>query len=178
MRYDKNKLFEQAKQAIQEEGLVFIEEIVSFLPISKPTFYEYFPLDSDEMQTLRELIGSNKTEASKELFKNNCPLKKEENNLGYVYLIHCEGTNYYKIGMSSIGYKSRLSQMQSGCPFRLIMVHVVHSINYKAIEMKLHKKYKNNNHFLEWFTFTQEEVKKVIKDMSNISTKQMLLEFS
>jgi len=77
MRYDKNKLFEQAKQAIEEEGLVFIEEIVSFLPCGKTTFYDLFPADSEEMGTLKALIDDNKVNIKvglrKKWYKSEAP---------------------------------------------------------------------------------------------------------
>jgi hypothetical protein len=50
------KIFEKAKQVIEKHDLVFIEEIVSYLPISKATFYEYYPLESDELNELKTLL--------------------------------------------------------------------------------------------------------------------------
>lgn len=60
MAYDKAKIFEQAKQVISEHNLFFIEDIVAWLPISKPTFYEYFPVDSNELNTLKNMVADNK----------------------------------------------------------------------------------------------------------------------
>ena len=60
MAYDKVKIFEQAKEAILENKLFFIEDVVAFLPIAKKTYYEYFPLDSDESNELKELLEVNK----------------------------------------------------------------------------------------------------------------------
>ena len=60
MAYDKGKIFEQAKEAIQKNNLFFIEDIVAFLPISKKTYYEYFPLESDESNELKEMLELNK----------------------------------------------------------------------------------------------------------------------
>jgi hypothetical protein len=59
MKYNKEKLFEQAKQAVLKNNLIFIEEIVSFLPCSKQTFYDYFPLGSDELDELKAIIEDN-----------------------------------------------------------------------------------------------------------------------
>jgi len=61
MRYNKNKIYEQAEKAIKENNLFFIEDIIAWLPISKPTFYEYFPIDSYEINNLKELLDINKT---------------------------------------------------------------------------------------------------------------------
>jgi hypothetical protein len=62
MAYDRKKIFEQAKEVIVKNKLFFIEDIVAFLPISKPTFYEFFQVDSNEFNELKELLDSNKTE--------------------------------------------------------------------------------------------------------------------
>jgi hypothetical protein len=56
----KEKIFEQAKTEIVKHNLIFIEDLVAFVPIGKTTFYEYFPIDSNEMNELKELIDSNK----------------------------------------------------------------------------------------------------------------------
>ncbi len=58
--YDKNKLYEQSKEAIEKNNLFFIEDIVAWLPCSKATFYEYFPLDSDELNELKGMLERNK----------------------------------------------------------------------------------------------------------------------
>ena len=58
--YDKNKLYEQSKEAIEKNNLFFIEDIVAWLPCSKATFYEYFPVDSDELNELKGMLEDNK----------------------------------------------------------------------------------------------------------------------
>lgn len=61
MAYDRKKIFEQAKEVIVKHKLFFVEDIVSFLPISKTTFYEFFNLESDELNELKELLEVNRT---------------------------------------------------------------------------------------------------------------------
>jgi len=61
--YDREKIFEQAKKVIVEKELIFIEELISYLPISKPTFYDYFKVESNDFNTLKELIDFNKVDA-------------------------------------------------------------------------------------------------------------------
>ncbi len=58
--YDRKKIFEQAKEVIVKHKLFFIEDIVAFLPISKPTFYEYFDINSNEFNELKELLETNR----------------------------------------------------------------------------------------------------------------------
>ena len=77
MAYDKRKIFEQAKEVIVKHKLFFIEDIVAFLPISKPTFYEYFPVDSNEVNELKGLLETNRTELKVSMrskwYKSNAP---------------------------------------------------------------------------------------------------------
>ena len=60
MAYDRKKIFEQAKEVIVKHKLFFVEDIVAFLPISKKTFYEFFPLESNESNDLKELLEQNR----------------------------------------------------------------------------------------------------------------------
>ena len=60
MAYDRKKIYEQAKIAIKENNLFFVGDIVAWLPISKATLYEFFPLESDELNNLKNLLNINK----------------------------------------------------------------------------------------------------------------------
>ena len=60
MAYDKTKIYEQAKELTVKHKLFFIEDIVAMLPCSKPTFYEMFPLESNELNELKDLIDTNR----------------------------------------------------------------------------------------------------------------------
>ena len=77
MAYNKTEIFETAKKKIVEHKLFFVEDIVAFLPISKKTFYEYFPVESDESNELKELLNQNKTELKVSMrskwYKSNAP---------------------------------------------------------------------------------------------------------
>ena len=54
--YNRAKIFEQAKEQIVSKRLIFVEEVVAFIGIAKPTFYDFFPVDSNELNELKELI--------------------------------------------------------------------------------------------------------------------------
>lgn len=60
MVFDRDKLYQQAETAIKENNLFFIEDIIAFIPCSKQTFYDYFPVGSDEMDDLKGLLEQNK----------------------------------------------------------------------------------------------------------------------
>jgi len=77
MAYDKAKIFQQSKDAIIKNKLFFIEDIVSFLPISKQTFYDFFPKESDEMDELKEMLEKERVEVKVSMrskwYKSNAP---------------------------------------------------------------------------------------------------------
>ncbi len=58
--YRTEKLLEKALKEIEKNKLMFIEEVVSFLPCSKPTFYEHFPVGSDDYKRIVEEIEKNR----------------------------------------------------------------------------------------------------------------------
>lgn len=60
MAYNKQQIYEQAIKAIDDHNLFFIEDVVAFLPITRKTYYEYFPLESDESNNLKEKLEINK----------------------------------------------------------------------------------------------------------------------
>lgn len=77
MSYDRTKIFEQAKQKIVEQKLFFVEDIVSFLPCDKSTFYKFFPIESNELNELKSLLETNRTELKVSMrskwYKSNSP---------------------------------------------------------------------------------------------------------
>jgi hypothetical protein len=77
MAYDKIKIFEQAKEVIVKHKLFFVEDIVAFLPCAKPTFYDFFPPDSNELNELKALLETNRTTLKVSMrskwYKSNAP---------------------------------------------------------------------------------------------------------
>jgi hypothetical protein len=61
MAYDRVKIFEQAKEVIVKHKLFFVDDIVAFLPISKQTFYDFYPVNSDQLDELKGLLEINRT---------------------------------------------------------------------------------------------------------------------
>lgn len=66
---EKDKLFEQALQIAKDKRLIFVEEVIAYLPISKPTFYEYYPKDSNGFNELKRVINDNKIDIKQKLRK-------------------------------------------------------------------------------------------------------------
>jgi len=60
MAYDKEKIFEQAKQIILDKKPIYITEMIAYLPISEETYYQFFPLQSEQSEQLKALIEQGK----------------------------------------------------------------------------------------------------------------------
>lgn len=77
MAYNTEELLEQAKQAVIKNKLMFVEEVVAFLPCAKSTFYDHFPNDSNAYKEVFELIEKNrvmtKTTLRGKWYKSNAP---------------------------------------------------------------------------------------------------------
>jgi hypothetical protein len=77
MAYDKQEIFDTAKNAIVKNKLIFMDEVPAFLPCSRSTFYDYFPDGSDELDALKALISINKTQIKTSMrskwYKSNAP---------------------------------------------------------------------------------------------------------
>ena len=77
MAYNKQEIFKKAKEVTVKNKLFFIEDIVSFLPCDKTSFYRFFPVDCNEYNELKELLEQNRTELKVSMrskwFKSNAP---------------------------------------------------------------------------------------------------------
>ena len=40
--------------------VIFVQDIIDKLPVSKSTFYEYYPDGSEELDTLKKILDTNK----------------------------------------------------------------------------------------------------------------------
>jgi hypothetical protein len=74
MAYDRQKIFEQAKEVTVKHKLFFIDDIIAFLPISSSTFYAW---EMEKSEELKELLNINRTELKVSLrskwYKSNAP---------------------------------------------------------------------------------------------------------
>lgn len=103
--YNKNKIFEQAKEAIIKNNLFFIEDVVAFLPIAKKTYYEYFPIGSNESNELKEMIEQNKIKTKSairaKLFKG-----EKASELLALYRLICTPEEHQRLNQQYIDLKS------------------------------------------------------------------------
>ena len=63
---DKRKIYEQAKSVIEgDDNILFLDDVVAELPISKPTFYSWWPKGSDKYNELLALINTNRVKVKR-----------------------------------------------------------------------------------------------------------------
>ena len=78
MAYNRVKIYEQALELIEKKKLFFIEDVVTLLPCNKTTFYDFFKIDSNELNTIKEALDKNKIDIKNGLrnkwYNGNNPL--------------------------------------------------------------------------------------------------------
>lgn len=59
---DKQKIeiYNDALNNIKEKNLFFVDDVVALMPIRNKTFYEWWPIESKESNTIKDLLDTNK----------------------------------------------------------------------------------------------------------------------
>jgi hypothetical protein len=60
MPYNPEILKQKAIEAIEKNKLIFIEDICAYIGIAKSTYYEHFPINSNDSNELSDLLEKNK----------------------------------------------------------------------------------------------------------------------
>lgn len=90
MAYKTEELYEQAVKAIKTKKLIWIEEIVAFLPCVISTFYDHFPKESKEYKALAKMIDDNRIEIKTALRKKWYDSDNASLQMGLMKLIGSE----------------------------------------------------------------------------------------
>ena len=53
MAYNKEEIYKQSLEAIKENNLYFVEDVISCLPLVRSTFYDFFPSASNESTAIQ-----------------------------------------------------------------------------------------------------------------------------
>jgi hypothetical protein len=73
MPYDKEenrrKVYKICLETLEKEDVTTIEDLVTFLPIGRDTFYTYFPTDSEEFDIIKRAINKRKVKTKQLLRK-------------------------------------------------------------------------------------------------------------
>ena len=109
MTYIKNDIYKKAKAAIKKHHLYFIEDVVAMLPCRKQTFYEIFPLQSDEMDTIKELLDQEKITKKVEIRQKLSEGRNIE--LIALYKLICTDDERRALSMQQIEHSGKLQNI-------------------------------------------------------------------
>jgi len=118
---NKDDLYNKAMQVLEnDKEIVFIEDLVSFLPCVKSSFYKHFPIDSNEMNNFKEIIENNKINQKRQLRKKWFNNDNATLQLALYKLIATNDererlqTNYNKTDVTSQGESINIISLGSG----------------------------------------------------------------
>ncbi len=60
MAFNKDQLYKDCLREAEKNKLFWIEDVCAFVGVSKPTFYDYFPVDSNELNAIKNTLTKNK----------------------------------------------------------------------------------------------------------------------
>lgn len=106
--YDKDEILKIALAAIQENSLFCVKEVVMYLPISRSTFYAYFPDGSDGLDTIKEAVDNVKVKKKVKL-RNNWEYSDNATlQMGYMKMV-CTDEEWQRLSGSRTENKTELS---------------------------------------------------------------------
>lgn len=70
---------------------------------------------------------------------------------GHVYVAQCGDMPYYKVGVTQGQSSRRISELQTGCPFKLNLIEVFFAYNATGLEQTIKDAFKENNVRGEWY---------------------------
>ena len=86
---------------------------------------------------------------------------------GYIYIIHCVGFPYYKIGRS-VNPKARIASLQIGIPFELQIEYAIAVKDMADVEYRVSRLYNSKCVRGEWYLLTDIELEEVKKELISL----------
>jgi len=69
MPYDRAEKYKEALKSIEEHNLYFISDVIAWLGITEPTFYDWWKVGSKELKAIKSALNDNKIKAKVSLRK-------------------------------------------------------------------------------------------------------------
>lgn len=77
MAHDRKEKFKLAKEMIVKNKLFFLDDVFAFIGINKSTFYDWWPIDSNESNELKQMLETNRIEIKSSMrskwYKSDAP---------------------------------------------------------------------------------------------------------
>ncbi|NER25844.1 MAG: GIY-YIG nuclease family protein, partial [Symploca sp. SIO1C2] len=87
------------------------------------------------------------------------------NKPGFIYLIHAQETDRYKIGLTTRSVEARFAELNSSqSPFPLELIDWFETDNVTEDEKYFHEKYSAHRVHGEWFSFDKRTLKEVRRE--------------
>ena len=87
------------------------------------------------------------------------------NKPGYIYLIHAQETDRYKIGLTTRSVEARFAELNSSqSPYPLELIDWFETPNVTEDEAYFHEKYSAHRVHGEWFVFDKKTLKEVRRE--------------
>jgi len=80
-RFDKKKIYDKAIKYASEKELIFITEVVTYMPCGNTTFYTLFPENSEELDNIKEILEQNRVDLKRMLRKKMFKEGKSADNI-------------------------------------------------------------------------------------------------
>lgn len=81
---------------------------------------------------------------------------------GYIYVIHCSGSTYYKIGITRGCVDCRMRQLQTGSPHKLTLVMLFWVLEPEEEERRIHQLCAPHLVNGEWYNLNPQAFAEVI----------------
>jgi hypothetical protein len=107
---ERQRIFEQVKKKIEScDYIFFLDSAIAYTPIATKTFYDWFPVDSDERKELDALLEANKLKKKDDIRRKLAEGDKAAELLALYRMICTDeerkaiATNYNKTDVTSNG---------------------------------------------------------------------------
>ena len=145
----------------------FQHQIVERLSRSETAWHELMVAGECSREENGVVVGAKRTTAlpSKQDVERFMELKvpvdapEEDDAPGFVYFVRMGDTDFVKVGYTrSADPRTRLSSLQTACPYELVMEQAVYVNEPAVVEKKVHLAIAEKHHRGEWFVVTTAEV--------------------
>lgn len=109
---DRKRIYETIKEKIiKDDNIYFLDSAIAYTPISRKTFYAWFPTNSEQYKELAELLEKNKLK-TKDYIRIKLRMGDKASELLALYRMICTeeerkaiATNYNNTDITSAGEK-------------------------------------------------------------------------